>query len=168
MNVNEEKQQPKVLELSRDKDRAIAAGIGAVVGGAAFATAANSAGIWDENPETNNDTLESTEQSINSIAHSEIISVEMSTPTETVAPIESGISETSSPVYDDGISIINIENNDIVVESIEYPDEGYILQSDTQVIMDLSLEQTTYISTIESPNSINDDISIDDSHIHLI
>lgn len=169
--MKEEENQQQESEFGRDKDRAIAAGVGAVIGGAAFATAAYSAGIWDDHSETEaaNESSETEGQhtTANEMVHPEIVSVDDSTTA--TAFTEIGISENSIPAFHNEVNIIHIDSSEVSVESIEYLHGDTILQSDEQVIMDMTIEQPTTMPSIDGLDSMRtDDIITDDSHLHLI
>lgn len=151
MDEKEEKKRQQTSEFSRDKERAVAAGVGAVVGGGAFAAAAYSAGVWDES------------------SHPEVISIE--TPNQTTtADFDANVTEMPILTGSDEVSIVSVENSEMPVEGFEYPSEGSILQSDIQEVMDLSIDPTMEIPPMANLDCVCSDSEIitDDSHLHLI
>lgn len=160
MNKNREKKQQRVSESEYDRNLGIAASVGAVIGGAAFAAAAYSTGIWETESDEGNEASESVEgDSANEMIQPETISIEISNP------VTADITYTTDALLSEseGIDIINTENDEIVIQDIEYPDEGEILQSDMQNVMDLVTEETIDIPLMENV-TYDDNTIIEDSH----
>lgn len=182
MKKKEETKAQSTSEFNRDKDWAIAAGIGAVTGGAAFATAAYSAGILESEQEEIIDDGKMTEHNevTVEIHRPEVIPVEtLSSSTGDVLTepyiAEPYITEPSVLPDNDEVNIVTVESNGMHLENIGYPTEGAILHSDMQEVMDVSINQTVDTSSVDSINetvdSINeayDDNVTDDYLLYLI
>lgn len=151
MDEKEENKQHQMSEFSRDKERAIAAGVGAVVGGVAFATAAYSAGVWEEP------------------SHPEVISIETPDRTTTV-DLEVNTAEAPILTENNEVSIVSVENSEMDIEGFEYPTEGPTLQSDMQEVMDLSIIPAMEIPSIGNLDCICSDSEVmtDDCHLPLV
>lgn len=152
MDEKEENKQQQTPEFSRDKERAVAAGVGAVVGGAAFAAATYSAGVWDES------------------SHPEVISIETPNQTTTTADFDTNVTEMPILTGNDEVSIVSVENSEMPVEGFEYPSEGSILQSEIQEVMDLPTDPAMEIPSMDNLDCVCSDSEIitDDAHLHLI
>lgn len=169
MNENNKNNQQQSSEFSRDKDRAIAAGLGAVVGGAAFAAATYSVSTEEEAANSDEETVENNVQNTSTagiISHPEAVSVveiEASNPIPTAHPNEISLPISSG---DEEVSIINIESGTHFEESA-YPDEGAMLHSDTQEIMDISIAATS--PSLDGSDCIQHDTEImPDDNLYLI
>lgn len=151
MDEKEENKQQQMSEFIRDKERAMAAGVGAVVGGAAFTAAAYSAGVWDEP------------------SHPEIVSIEIPNQATTV---DLNVNTAEAPILTENneVSIVYIENSEMTVEGFELPTEGPILQSDIQEVMDLSIAPVMEIPSIDNLDCICSDSEVmtDDCHLPLV
>ena len=140
-----EKKQLKVSESEYAKNLGVAASTGAAIGGAAFAAAAYSTRAWE-------------------VIQPETVSIEISDPVTadiayTIDPL--------SPAESEAIDMASTENDEIVIEDIEYPDEGDIFQSDMQDVMDWVAGETMDIPLLD--NAIySDDTIVEDSQLFSI
>lgn len=159
------KKQLKISESEYAKNLGVAASAGAVIGGTAFATAAYSTRIWETDSNEHNETLETVEESsADGMIPPETIS------TETSNPVAENIAYTTHPIpptESEEINIIGTENNEIIIENIEYPDEGETLQSDMQNIIELAAGEIMDIPLPED-TTYNDDTIIEDSQQFFI
>ena len=72
-----------------------------------------------------------------------------------------------SPAESEAIDMASTENDEIVIEDIEYPDEGDIFQSDMQDVMDWVAGETMDIPLLD--NAIySDDTIVEDSQLFSI
>ena len=94
----------------------------------------------------------------------ETVSIEISDPVTadiayTIDPL--------SPAESEAIDMASTENDEIVIEDIEYPDEGDIFQSDMQDVMDWVAGETMDIPLLD--NAIySDDTIVEDSQLFSI
>lgn len=148
----EEIKQQQTSEFNRDKERAVAVGLGTVVGGAAFAAAAYSAGVWDES------------------LHPEVVSIETPNQTTIAVNCNTNTTEASIIIGSDEVSIVSVENSEIPVEGFQYPSEGPILQSDMQEVIDLPIDPAMEILSIDNLACMYPDSEVmtDDSHLPLV
>ena len=135
------------------------------IGGAAFAAAAYSTRAWETDSNEDNETLEITEESsTDEMIQPETVSIEISDPVTadiayTIDPL--------SPAESEAIDMASTENDEIVIEDIEYPDEGDIFQSDMQDVMDWVAGETMDIPLLD--NAIySDDTIVEDSQLFSI
>ena len=170
MKKKEETKAQSMSEFNRDKDWAIAAGIGAVTGGAAFATAAYSAGILESEQEEIIDDGKMTEHNevTVEIHRPEVISVETLSSSTGDVLTEPYITEPSVLSDNDEVNIVTVESNGMHLENIGYPTEGAILHSDMQEVMDVSINQTIDTLSVDSINETYDDNVTDDYLLYLI
>lgn len=170
MKKKEETRAQSTSEFNRDKDWAIAAGIGAVTGGAAFATAAYSAGILESEQEEIIDDGKMTEHNevTVEIHRPEVIPVETLSSSTGDVSTEPYITEPSVLPDNDEVNIVIVESNGMHLENIEYPTEGAILHSDMQEVMDVSINQTIDTLFVDSINETYDDSVTDDYLLYLI
>ena len=94
----------------------------------------------------------------------ETVSIEISNPVTadiayTIDPL--------SPTESEGIDMASTENDEIVIEDIEYPDEGDILQSDMQDVMDWVAGETMDIP-LRDDAIYSDDTIVEDSQLFSI
>lgn len=160
-----EKKQLKVSESEYAKNLGVAANAGAAIGGAAFAAAAYSTRAWETDSNEDNETLEIAEESsTDEMIQPETVSIEISDPVTadiayTIDPL--------SPAESEAIDMASTENDEIVIEDIEYPDEGDIFQSDMQDVMDWVAGETMDIPLLD--NAIySDDTIVEDSQLFSI
>ena len=137
----------------------------AAIGGAAFAAAAYSTRAWETDSNEDNETLEIAEESsTDEMIQPETVSIEISDPVTadiayTIDPL--------SPAESEAIDMASTENDEIVIEDIEYPDEGDIFQSDMQDVMDWVAGETMDIPLLD--NAIySDDTIVEDSQLFSI
>lgn len=159
-----EKKQLKVSESEYGRNLGVAASAGAAIGGAAFA-AAYSTGIWETDSNESNEVSETVEESsTDEMIQPETVSIEISDPVTadiayTIDPL--------SPAESEAIDMASTENDEIVIEDIEYPDEGDIFQSDMQDVMDWVAGETMDIPLLD--NAIySDDTIVEDSQLFSI
>ena len=160
-----EKMQLKVSESEYGRNLGVAASAGAAIGGAAFAAAAYSTGIWETDSNESNEVSETVEESsTDEMIQPETVSIEISNPVTadiayTIDPL--------SPTESEGIDMASTENDEIVIEDIEYPDEGDILQSDIQDVMDWVAGETMDIP-LPDDAIYSDDTIVEDSQLFSI
>ena len=161
-----EKKQLKVSESEYAKNLGVAASAGAAIGGAAFAAAAYSTRAWETDSNEDNETLEIVEESsTDEMIQPETVSIEISDPvTADIAYTIDPLSPAESEAIDMATST---ENDEIVIEDIEYPDEGDILQSDMQDVMDWVAGETMDIPLPDDAIS-SDDTIVEDSQLFSI